>query len=68
MLERDIKRPFSLEKTLNFFFSYKSEKKTGKSSHEIFRQMTINLTLTLDVPVRPMDTKGLMMIAVLILT
>ena len=27
--------------------------------NEIFRQMTITLTLRLDVPVRPMDAKGL---------
>ena len=27
--------------------------------NEIFRQMTITLTLALDVPVRPMDVKGL---------
>ena len=27
--------------------------------NEIFTQMTITLTLALDVPVRPMDTKGL---------
>ena len=27
--------------------------------NEIFRQMTITLTLALDVPVRPMDAKGL---------
>ena len=27
--------------------------------NEIFRQMTITLTLPLDVPVRPMDAKGL---------
>ena len=27
--------------------------------NEIFRQMSLTLTLTLDVPVRPMDTKGL---------
>ena len=29
--------------------------------NEIFRQMTITLTLPLDVPVRPMDAKGLRM-------
>ena len=27
--------------------------------NEIFKQMTITLTLPLDVPVRPMDAKGL---------
>ena len=27
--------------------------------NEIFRQMTITVTLPLDVPVRPMDAKGL---------
>ena len=27
--------------------------------NEIFRQMTITLTLPLDVPIRPMDAKGL---------
>ena len=58
MLERYIKRPFFLEKTLNSF-SYRSEKKlVSQVINEIFRQMTITLTLALDVPVRPMDAKG----------
>ena len=57
MLERYIRRPFFLEKTLNFF-SYRSEKKlVNQVINEIFRQMT--MTLTLDIPVRPMDAKGL---------
>ena len=60
MLERDIKRPF-------FFFFYRedfelffmSEKLKNQARNEIFRQMSITLTLPLDVPVRPMDAKGL---------
>ena len=53
MLERYIKRPFFLQKTLNFL-SYRSEKKlVNQVINEIFRQMTITLTLRLDVRVRP---------------
>ena len=57
MLERCIKRPFFLEKTT--FFSYKSEKLVNQVINEIFRQLTLTLTLELDVPVRPMDAKWL---------
>ena len=35
--------------------------------NEIFRQMTITLTLPLDVPVRPMDEKGLIVMIYFIL-
>ena len=46
-------------KTLNFF-SYMSKKKLkNQVRNEIFRQMSLTLTLPLDVPVRPMDAKGL---------
>ena len=48
---------FFLEKTLNFFFIYEWKKLKNLVRNEIFRQMS--LTLPLDVPVRPMDVKGL---------
>ena len=60
MLERYIKRPFFLEKGLNFF-SYKYEKMKNQVRKELFRQMTLTLTLMLDIPVRRMDAKGLML-------
>ena len=63
---RDIyQETFFLEKTLNFF-SYRIEE-TGTVNqviNEIVRQMTITLTLALDIPVRPMDAKGLSVIGV----
>ena len=37
----------------------KVKKLVNQVINEIFRQMTITLTLALDVPVRPMDAKGL---------
>ena len=45
-------------KTLNFFH-IGVKKLVNQVINEIFRQMTITLTLALDVPVRPMDAKGL---------
>ena len=60
MLERYIKRPFFfLGKTLNFFFHIGVKKLENQVRNEIFRQMSLTLTLALDVPVRPMDSKGL---------
>ena len=50
MLERDIKRPF---------FYIEVKKLLNQVINEIFRQMTMTLTLALDVPVRPMDAKRL---------
>ena len=58
MLERYITIPFFLDKTLNFF-SYRSEKLENQVRNEIFRQMSLTLTLTLDVPIRPVDAKGI---------
>ena len=40
-------------------FSYISEKLENQVRNEIFRQMSLTLTLPLDVPVRPVDAKGL---------
>ena len=43
---RDISRDLFLEETLKFFFSYKHEKKKkNQARNEIFRQMTMTLTL-----------------------
>ena len=57
MLERYIKRPFLSE---DFeFFHIGVKKLVNQVINEIFRQMTVTLTLPLDVPVRPMDAKGL---------
>ena len=56
---RDISRDLFFAKILNFF--HIGVKKTGTVNqviNEIFKQMTITFTLPLDVPVRPMDTKG----------
>ena len=51
---------FFLEKILNFFFHIGVKKKLkDQVRNEIFRQMSLTLTLPLDVPVRPMDAKGL---------
>ena len=48
MPERYIKETFFLEKTLKFF-SYLSEKLKNEVRNEIFRQMSLTLTLPLDV-------------------
>ena len=64
MLERYIKRPFFLEKTLNFFH-IRVKKLKNQVRNEIFRQMSLTLTLALGVPVRPMDAKGLTLLSVL---
>ena len=58
MLEIYIKRPFFLEKT-ELFFHIGVKKLQNQVRNEIFRQMSPTSTLTLDVPVRPMDAKGL---------
>ena len=46
---------------MNFFFHIGVKKLVNQVRNEIFRQMTITITLTLalDVPVRPMDAKRL---------
>ena len=59
MLERYIKRPFFLARILNFLSNIGVKKLVNQVINEIFRQMAITLTLPLDVPVRPMDAKGL---------
>ena len=41
------------------FFHIGVKKLVNQVINEIFRQMTITLTLALDVPVRPVDAKGL---------
>ena len=40
-------------------FSYMSEKMKNQVRNEIFRQLSLALTLPLGIPVRPMDAKGL---------
>ena len=57
MQERYIKRPFFFEKALNSFH-IGVKKLVNEVINEIFRQMTITLTLRLDVLVRSMDRKG----------
>ena len=59
MLERDIKRPFFSEKTLNFFFHTWVKKLKNQIKNEIFRQKSLTLTLPLAMPASPMDAKGL---------
>ena len=56
MLERYI-RPFLFREDFELFFSLGVKKLVNEAINEIFRQLT--LTLELDVPVRPMDAKGL---------
>ena len=65
MLEEYIKRLFFRE-DFELFFHIGVKKLVNQVINEIFRQMTITLTLALDVPVRPidapvrpMDAKGL---------
>ena len=49
MLERYIKRPFFLEKGLKFFFHINMKKLKNQARNEIFRQMTMTLTLIQNV-------------------
>ena len=56
---RDISRDLFFSEDFELFFHIGVKKLVNQVINEIFRQMTITLTLPLDVPVRPMDTKGL---------
>ena len=49
----------SFREDFEFFFHIGVKKLVNQVINEISRQMTITLTLALDVPVRPMDVKGL---------
>ena len=65
MLERYIyiyiKRPFFFLEREDFelFFHIWVKKLKNQDRNEIFRQMSLTLTLTLDIPVCPMDVKEL---------
>ena len=41
------------------FFIYEWKKLKNQVRNEIFRQMSLTLTLPLDVTIRPLDAKGL---------
>ena len=56
---RDISRDLVFSEDFELFFIIGVKKMINQVINEIFRQMTITLTLPLDVPVRPMDAKGL---------
>ena len=59
MLVRYIRRPFFFLEKTELFFHIGVEKLENQVRNEIFRQMSLTSTLALDVPVRPMDAKGL---------
>ena len=59
MLERYIKKPFIFREDLELFFHIWVKKLKNQVRNEILRQMSLPLTSPLDVPVRPMDAKGL---------
>ena len=65
ILERYIKRLFFFFfffffwKRLRTFFHIEVKKLENPVRNEIFRQMSLTSTLALDVPVRPVDAKGL---------
>ena len=52
---RDISRDLFFRQDFELFFHIGVKKLVNQAINEIFRQMTITLTLPLDVPVRPMD-------------
>ena len=62
MLERYIKRPFFFFKEDFEFFHMRVKKLKNQVRNKIFRQMSLTLTLPLDVPVRPMGAKGLIVL------
>ena len=49
MVERDIKRPFFFREDFELFFIYERKKLKNLLRNEIFKQMTLTLTLSLDV-------------------
>ena len=56
---RDISRDLFFKRRLWTFFHIGVKKLKNQVRNEIFRQMSLTLTLLLDVLVRPMDAKGL---------